>query len=67
MEPLDGDHAFALNGELAVRVGERHVILGQQMLQISAARVLSDPDRLGRLGVTPLPGASWTRTRAGAI
>jgi hypothetical protein len=65
-EPLDGEHAFAFVGELAVRVGEQHVVLGQQLLQISAARVLSDPDRPGRLTVTPRPGASWTRTRAGA-
>lgn len=65
VEPLDGDHAFASSCELAVRVGEQHVVLGQQMLQISAARVLSDPDRPGRLAVTPLPGASWTRTLAG--
>lgn len=66
VEPLGGDHAFAFSGELAVWVGEQHVVLGQQIVQISAARVLSDPDRPGRLTVTPLPGASWTRTRAGA-
>jgi len=66
VEPLDGDHAFALSGELAVRLGGQHVVLGQQILHISAARALSDPDRPGRLTVTPLPGASWTRTRAGA-
>jgi hypothetical protein len=66
VEPLDGEHAFALVSELAVRVGEQHVVLGQQILHISAARVLSDPDHPGRLTVTPRPGASWTRTHAGA-
>ena len=66
VEPLDGEHAFALVSELAVQVGELHMVLGQQILRISAARVLSDPDHPGRLTVTPRPGASWTRTRAGA-
>src|SRR6266536_1063495 len=66
-EPLDGEHAFAVISDLAVRVGKQHVVLGKQALQISAARVLSDPGRPGRLTVTPRPGASWTRTRAGAV
>lgn len=64
-EPLTGDHAFAATGDLIVRVGDQQIILGQQILHISAARVTSDPARPARLMVTPLTGASWTRTLSG--
>jgi hypothetical protein len=65
IEPFDGEHAFALVGELAVWVGEQHVALGHQILHVSAARVRQDSDRPSRLTVTPRHGALWTRTRTG--
>jgi hypothetical protein len=62
-EPMDDDHAFVCIRELAVRIGEQHVVFGSEKLHISAAHVRTDPDQPAQLTVTPRPGTSWTRAR----
>jgi hypothetical protein len=60
-EPIEGDHAFAFDCALAAQVGDERIILGQQVLHISAAHVASHHAHAAKLTITPKPGAKWTR------